>query len=259
MKDLLHLLRHVELLKALVTRDLKARYKNSVLGYAWTWLDPLLSMSVLILVFGVLLNMGTENFAIYILTGLVPWNFFNNAVTLSVTSIIINAELIKRVFVPREIFPIATVLSNAINMLLGLFVILPVIVCFGVPLTAKLLLIPIPAVFLFLFTVGVSLTFTCLNVFFKDISYIVPFIVRLWFFVTPIFYVVDGRVPEHFVDIYMFANPLAVLVTLFRMCLMDGPAPATKYILVCFVSCIFVFYTGFIFFKRNDDRMIKRV
>lgn len=252
-------LRYKELIKNLVGRDLKVRYKNSVLGFAWTWLDPLLTMCIFILVFDFILSIKTKNFPIFLLTGLIPWTFFNNSVNGSVNSIVGNVGLIRRVYYPREIFPLTMVLANAINMFLSLVVMIPVIVAFGIPLTAKLFLLPIPVLFLFFFTYGIALIFACLNVFLRDMEYIGPFTLRLWFYLTPIFYAVEGRIPEKYLDAYMFLNPTAVLLTFFRGILMDEQLPAPRHIAVAFTICIIVQLAGYAFFKKNEDKMVKRI
>ncbi|MEF9427546.1 MAG: ABC transporter permease, partial [Candidatus Mariimomonas ferrooxydans] len=143
--NFLEIFRYKELIKTLVSRDLKVRYKKSVLGYAWTWLEPLLTMFIFILVFDIILSIKVENFPVYLLSGLLPWIFFSNSVTSSVNSIAGNTGLIKRVYYPREIFPLTITLGNGINMFLGILVLLPVILFFGIKITPKLLLLPIPS------------------------------------------------------------------------------------------------------------------
>lgn len=259
LKNFLDIFRYSELIKALVSRDLKVRYKNSVLGYIWTWLDPLMTMIVFILVFDLILSIKVENFPVFLLTGLLPWIFFSNSINASTTAITGNVGLIKRVYYPREIFPLTNTLGNLINMFLGLIVLLPIILIYEVQISLKILLLPIPVFFLFLITYGVSLIISCFTVFFRDMSYVIPFIIRLGFYLTPIFYTVEGRIPEKFLDLYMYLNPLAVLLTLFRGILMGYQMPPGKYIISCFLTCSVIFAMGYLFFKSNEDRMVKRI
>lgn len=258
-QKIFELFRYKELIKILVARDLKVRYRNSFLGYVWTWLDPLMTMSVFIVVFGVFFKTQIRYFPVYLLCGLVPFTFFISAVTASVSSITSNAGLIKRVYYPREIFPLTITLSNAVTMFLGFLVLIPVASAFGIPITPKILLFPITSVFLMLFTIGLSLAFATLNVFIRDTMYIVPFILKLWFYLTPVFYSVENRVPRYYVDIYMSVNPLAVLLTLFRSSFMDYAIPKATYITTTFTLCIVMFWAGYAFFKINEDRMVKRI
>jgi ABC-2 type transport system permease protein len=259
LRDLQDIFRYNELIKILVERDLKARYKNSILGYAWTWLDPLMTMFIFILVFDILLKIKVEHFPVYLLSGLIPWTFFSSSVSGSVNSITGNTGLIKRVYYPREIFPLTLALSNGINMVLSLLVLIPVILAFGLSVTSNILLLPIPILFLFFLAFGLSLVFSCLNVFFRDISYIAPFIIRLWFYLTPIFYVIEGRIPARYHDIYMMLNPLAVILSIFRASLMGYSPPAIKHIVVGFLTCIVTFFVGYSIFKKNEDLMVKRI
>jgi ABC-2 type transport system permease protein len=257
LKNLLNLLNYQDLIKSLVGRDLKARYKNSVLGYIWTWLDPLLTMLVFVLVFGIILNMRTENFPVYLISGLVPWIFFSQTLTGCVKAITGNAGLIKRVFFPREIFPLTLALSNTINLLFSLIVALALVLIFGLPLTLKIFLLPIHIFFLLLLALGIGFFFSNMGVFFRDLSHIIPFVIRLWFYLTPIFYVVEGRIPEKYLNIYMFLNPLAVFLALFRSSLMGMDWPDVKYVISCFLTSVVVFIAGYIFFKKTEDRMVK--
>lgn len=257
LKNILEIFRYTELIKVLVGRNLKVRYKSSILGYAWTCLDPLLMMFTFMLVFGIILPTNVKNFPVYLLSGLVPWTFFSTSISGSVDSITGNAGLIKRVYYPREIFPLTITLGNGVNMFLSFLVLIPVILAFGLKITPKILFLPISIFFLFFFTFGLVLIFSCLNVFFRDISYIAPFIITLWFFLTPIFYTAEGRIPAGYLDIYMLLNPMAVILSLFRASLMDYPLPALKYIVAGFFTCILMFLAGYVFFKKNEDMMVK--
>jgi ABC-2 type transport system permease protein len=258
-KNILDIFRYKELIKALVERDLKARYKKSVLGYTWTWLDPLLTMFIFILIFDIILSLKVENFPIYLLSGLLPWIFFSTSVNASINTISGNEGLIKRIYFPREIFPLTITLSNTINMLLGILVLIPVILFFGIKITPKILLLPLPVFFLFIFTFGVCLLSSCINVFFRDMSYIVPFIINLGFYLTPIFYVIEGKIPANQFDIYMMINPLAVVLSLFRTSLMGYDVPAMKHIITAFAGCVLVFLAGYTFFKATENIMVKRI
>ena len=258
-RNFLDIFRYRELIKTLVGRDLKVRYKKSVLGYAWTWLDPLMTMFTFILVFDYILKMKVPNFPVFLLTGLVPWTFFNNSVNGSVNSMISSAGLIKRVYYPREIFPLTLTLGNGVNMFLSMLVLIPVALAFGIQLTPKLLLLPVPVLFLFMFTYGLGLAFACLNVFLRDMSYIAPFVLRLWFYLTPIFYTVHDRIPDNLYNIYMFLNPMAVMLGLFRAAIMNLPLPAPGHIASAFFTSVLVLLCGYLFFKKNEDAMVKRI
>jgi len=259
LKNLSELFRYDELIKTLVSRNLKVRYRGSILGYVWSLLDPLMSMFVFIVVFDVLFKSNVKYYPVFLLCGLIPWTFFQNTVNSSVDCITSNVGLIKRVYYPREIFPLTVTLSNLVNMFLSFLVLIPVLVAFGLPITAKLLLVPVVTLFLFLFALGLGLIFSCLNVFMRDTRQIAPFLVRLWFFVTPIFYAVENRVPERLMDIYMTLNPMAVLLTLFRSLIMPYTYPKPEQIGVAMGVSIATFMVGYSFFKKNEDNMVKSI
>ena len=259
LRSILEIFRYSELIKTLVAKDLRVRYTNSVLGYAWTWLDPIMSMFTFILVFDIMLSIKVEHFPVFLLSGLIPWTFFSSSVISSVGSILNNAGLIKRVYYPREIFPLTIILSDGINMIFSLLLLIPVVLFFGLKITPKILLLPIPTLFLFLLTFGLSLIVSSINVFLRDMSYIAPFVIRLWFFVTPIFYVIDGHIPEQYINIYILLNPMAVIISLYRTSLMNYSFPAPQHILIAFSTCFLVFIIGYKFFKQIEDIMVKRI
>lgn len=259
LRSILEIFRYSELIKTLVAKDLRVRYTNSVLGYAWTWLDPIMSMFTFILVFDIMLSIKVEHFPIFLLSGLIPWTFFSSSVISSVGSILNNAGLIKRVYYPREIFPLTIILSDGINMIFSLLLLIPVVLAFGLKITLKILLLPIPTLFLFVLTFGISLIVSSINVFLRDMSYIAPFVIRLLFFVTPIFYTIDGHIPEQYINIYILLNPMAVIISLYRTSLMNYSFPAPQHMLMAFSTCFLVFIIGYKFFKKIEDAMVKRI
>ena len=259
LKKLLELYKFKQLIKTLVSRNLKVRYRSSFLGYAWTWLEPLMLMLVFIFVFDVVFRIKIENFPLYLITGLVPWTYFSNSIGTITTSISANSGLIKRVYYPREIFPISIMLTHGVTMLLSLMLIIPLVLAFGLPITYKILFIPLIIVFLFIFVLGLGLIFATLNVFLKDIAFMVPLILRVWFYMTPVFYSVEKRIPETVFNIYMILNPMAVGLSFFRTVFMNYSFPRTTHIVVAMVESILVFIIGYTFFKKNEDLMVKRI
>jgi lipopolysaccharide transport system permease protein len=160
------LYRYRELLENLIVRDLKVRYKNSILGFFWSLVNPLLLMIVFTVVFTIMLpNVSIPKFPVFVLTALLPWNFFNTAVMGATSSIVQNGHLIKKVYFPREILPVSTVLSNFANFLLALPVLFLFILLFRVPITIWLLYLPLIMVVQIAFTIGIALILATLNVF----------------------------------------------------------------------------------------------
>ncbi len=229
---------HRGLIENLVLRDLKVRYKNSVLGFLWSLLNPLLLMAVFTVVFTVMLpNLSIPKFPVFVMCALLPWNFFNTSVMSAINSVVYNSHLIKTVYFPREVLPISTVLSGFVNFLLALPVLLLLIIVFRVPITVWMLYLPLIMIVQVTFTIGISLLLATLNVFYRDTSHIMEVVMQAWFFLTPIFYTVD-LLPESKTvlgivlpvrRLIYILNPMASIIASYRSILYgfsDGSPPA---------------------------------
>ncbi|MBI1877805.1 MAG: ABC transporter permease, partial [Chloroflexi bacterium] len=167
-KQLLHLGQYQSLIRNLVVRDLKVRYRNSVLGILWSLMNPLLMMLVFTVVFTVMApvrSASVENFPIFLLCGLLPWNFFASSAIGSTVSIVANAPLIKKVYFPREVLPLSMILANLVNFSIALIVLFGMIFVFGIPLTIWALYLPVVILIQIIFTLGVGLFLATVNVF----------------------------------------------------------------------------------------------
>ena len=186
------LLAYRELLINLVIRNLKLRYKNSALGFFWSLLNPLLMMAVFTMVFSFMMpNTQISRFPVFALCGILPWNFFTAALSQSVSSIVGNSHLIKKVYFPREVLPISVVMSSLVNFLLALLVLFPMLVTFGIGVTKWAVFLPIVILAQFLFALGLALMLATMNVFYRDTSIIMDVILQAWFFLTPIIYPIE--------------------------------------------------------------------
>ncbi|UCC65163.1 MAG: ABC transporter permease [Anaerolineae bacterium] len=227
---LVELLRYRELLYNLVVRDLKVRYKKSVLGVAWSLLNPLFMMLVFTVVFTVMQPSKIERFPLFVLCALLPWDFFRGSVTRATGSIVGNAHLIKKVYFPREALPLSVVLSNLVNFLLALVVLFGMMVLLRGPFTAWLLYLPLLIVTQIIFSVGIALILCTINVFYRDMQHIMEVLMLAWFFVTPVFW--DHTIlPEtaRFLGVLwpvrrltFILNPMASLISAYRDILYFG-------------------------------------
>lgn len=263
-----------ELIENLVLRDLKVRYKNSVLGFVWSLLNPLLLMIVFTLVFTIMLpNYRVPHFPVFVLCALLPWNFFSTSVMGSVHSITGNGHLIKKVYFPPEILTIASVLANFVNFLLALPVLLVFILIFDMPITIWVVYLPLVMIAHVIFTLGVTLTLATANVFYRDTGVIMEVLIQAWFFLTPIFYPID-LLPEwrQLLGIALpirrltyILNPMASIIASYRSVLYgftDGspPAPpAWDFFLRTLVTCIICFVVGYGIFCRYSERFAEEV
>lgn len=219
---LAELYRYRELVKNLVVRDLKLRYRNSVLGFLWCLLNPLLMMGVFTMVFTVLLPNNTiEKFPVFILTGLLAWQLHSTALLGAINSIVSHASLVQKVYFPREVLPISLVLSSTVNFLLSLVALFVMVMLFQVPLTGAVLLLPVVVAVQVVFTVGVALVLSAMNVYFRDTASIMETLMLAWFFLTPIFYRIEDVFPVYSRLMYIL-NPPASFVAAYRDLLYYG-------------------------------------
>lgn len=244
-----------ELLVQLVTRDIKLKYRRSILGYLWSVLNPLLIMLVLTAVFSQLFNMRAPNYPVYFLTGQVMFNFMSEATTLASNSIILNAALIKKTYVPKYIFSVAKVSSSLVNLLFSLVALWIVMAVTGVKITLWFLLFPVVILELYVFSLGLGLFLAQATVFFRDVQYLYSVIVTAWMYLTPIIYTVD-KLPKWLLNIIQYWNPMYYYVVQFRNTMLDGKA-SEPYLVLGGIGFALVFLVlGLWAFKRNQHKFI---
>jgi lipopolysaccharide transport system permease protein len=247
-----------DLLTNLVIRDLKVRYKGSALGFLWSLGNPLLMMAVFTFVFGVLLNSPIDRFPLFILCALLPWNWCNASVAQSVNIILANGHLIKRVYFPREVLPMALVTSMLVNFLLALPVLIVLWALYGGPFTLNVLWLPVIIINEFLLLAGLALALSAINVFFRDTGVIMDVLLLAWFFLTPIFYRVNDVVSTwngiDMVRLMYIVNPLASIIVSFREVLYYGTAPGWDFTLRSLATSALVFVAGYWIFGRLSAR-----
>jgi len=240
-----------ELIWALALKELRVRYKRSVLGFLWALLNPLLMMIILTLVFGSLMRFSIDHYAIFLLSMLLPWTFFSQALSYSVESVVGNAQLLKKVRVPKLVFPMAAVVANIINFFLSLLPLALLIVVLRFPLHWTWIYLPIPMLGLFLFTLGTSFFFAAINVFFRDISHILQIVLSAWFYASPIIYSLDF-IPKKYHPFFRL-NPMLYVLNGFRLSIYYGLFPSPESIamsLACGVAAVAI---GFGLFRRYQD------
>ncbi|MHB1295284.1 MAG: ABC transporter permease [Anaerolineae bacterium] len=263
-----------DLVVSLVVRDLKVRYKNSVLGFLWSLLNPLLLMLVFTVVFTIMLpSDSTPSYPVFVLCALLPWNCFSAAVSTSVSSIVQNATLVKKVYFPREILPIATVLSSLANFVLALPVLFLLMAVFRVHFTVWIVYLPVIMLVQVAFTIGVALMLSTLNVFYRDTSVIIDVVMQAWFFLTPVFYPID-LIPEATTlfglvlplrRIVYILNPMASIVASYRSILYGftngapPAAPAFDFFTRTAVTALLVLVAGYWVFSRYSPRFGEEV
>ena len=245
-----------ELLYFLVWRDIKVRYKQTALGVTWVILQPVVSMVVFTILFGYLLQVpsGDVPYPIFSYVALLPWNYFASSINKSSTSLIQNTNLVTKVYFPRMVIPISSVLSGLVDFAIGFLILIILMFIFKVPPAPSILFLP---AFLFLAmqtALGFGFWLSALNVRYRDVNYLVPFILQIWMYLTPVIYGVD-LIPEPY-RFLLALNPMTAVVEGFRWALL-GPqlesaqAPGTI-LLFSFLISIFVLITGAVFFRRTE-------
>lgn len=247
-------LKYRGLLVALVERDLKTRYRRSVLGYIWSVLNPLLMMVVLTIVFSQLFKSAIPNFPIYLLSGQLIFNFFSEATNTSLTSIIDSASLIKKVAMPKYIFPLSRVFSAFVNLLFSLIAIVIVMAATRTPVTWAILQIPLPLFYILLLAIGMGLILSAMAVYFRDMVHLYGILLTIVMYFTPLFYPVE--VLPRLARFLIKFNPLFHVVEAFRMCVLYGEVIPMRTNLVCLVFGISSILIGVTIFKRVQDNFI---
>lgn len=257
------LYRYRELIRNLVVRDLKVRYKNSVLGVLWSLLNPLLMTLVFTVVFTLMIPSDSDipAYPVFFMCGFLPWTFFSSAVAGATGSIVGNAHLIKKVYFPREILPLSEVLSNLVNFLVALIVLFGMLIVFRIGFTTAALMLPLIVLIQTFFVLGMALLLSTANVFYRDTEHILGIVLQAWFFLTPVFYPItilpeSANVLGMTVDIQLWArrlNPMASLIASYRDVLYRGELTGLDFFLRTAVQCIGVLVVGYLVFCRYSS------
>lgn len=249
--------RYWDLLHNLVSRAIKQRYKRSVLGFAWTMLNPLITMLILTVVFSAVFAPNVRHYSLFVIIGLLAWNLFALGSTQALASIVDSGHLIRKVAIPNEIFPIAAVGANLVNFVFALVPLMVLLLVLRVELTPAIALVPIGVVLIAVFTLGVALLLATLNVFFRDVRYLYEAALLAWFYATPVFYPFE-ILPAGARAILRW-NPMYVLVDVFRTPLYAGVAPPWTTLALAAGESTLALAVGWTVFRRYQARFIDYV
>jgi ABC-type polysaccharide/polyol phosphate export permease len=264
LSNLRQLFRYRGLVQILVARELKARYRGSVLGFFWSFVNPLLLLLVYSFVFTVVMPRGeqleTEPYAVFLFCGLLPWTWFSSSLSDGASVLIVNGNLIKKVMFPAEILPVVSVVSNMVHFLFGLPILIGFLLFYSVPLRlSELVWFPVVLSVQFILTLGFAMSLAALTVHFRDIKDLLANVLTLWFFATPILYPMSF-LPERGKFFMDYLNPFAHLAISYQEILFyDGPFGHWKWLVVLALGGVVLFFIGYALFDRLRDTFAEEV
>jgi lipopolysaccharide transport system permease protein len=242
-----------ELLYFFAWRDIKVRYRQTVMGVLWAIIQPFFTMVIFSLFFGRLANIPSEGvpYPVFSFAALVPWTFFANALTQASNSLVVNTNMVKKIYFPRLALPIATVLAGVIDFGLAFIVLLGIMLYYGLVPTTNIIWLPFFALLALVTSLGISLWLSAMNVQFRDVRYTIPFLTQAWLFVTPIAYP-SSLLPETWRIVYGL-NPMAGVVEGFRWALLGTDTAPGKMIIVSVLVALILFISGAFYFRRMEQ------
>lgn len=248
-------IRHV--LSQLIFQQLILRYRRTALGYLWTLINPLLMMSVMALVFSTLFNAELKSFSVFLFAGMIPWNFFNAVVTQSGASFINNEGLIKKIYLPKVIFPLSIAFALLIDSVLSFLVLFVIIQMLGGSFSAATIFLPVAFLLLFFFALGIGLTVSIVTVFFRDLQHVILILMQGLFFLTPILYKHDAVVGK--VGFLIGMNPVVPFIELFRVPLTQASLPSSTVILQSLIISFIALASGLYIFLLFEKKIVFRL
>ena len=252
MKIIKDLYDYREMLYNLVRKDLKARYKGSFLGFLWTFLNPLLQLVVYTIVFSTIMKVNIDKFYIYLFVGLIPWIFFTTCIQTGAVSIMMHKDLIKKIYFPRIILPISTVNSAFMNMLYSMIVVIATLFISGIGISKYILLLPVAMVMQYILVLGMVFIFSALNVYFRDLEYILNIIIMVWFYLTPIVYSID-MIPNY-ARKWFYLNPMTNIIAFYRDILYYKRMPSfSSFIWILLYGTVMIVVGYFVFEKLQKN------
>ena len=255
--EIKELISYREMLRSLIKKDLRSRYRGSVLGFLWTLLNPLFQLLIYSVVFPHLLKVSEKNYPLFVFVGLLPWIFFTSAVSVATTSIVSNSNLIKKIYFPRLVIPFSVSAVSLINMLFGFIIAFAAIIITKTPVGLSLTALPAVILIQFLFVTGLCCIFSSLYVYFRDFEHIVSVLLTAWFYLTPVVYSEDllsGKV-----KLISSLNPMTRIIYCYRQILLYNSLPQFSSIAVSAAYAIAVFIMGISLFSILQRRFAEEI
>lgn len=248
MKIINEIIGYKEFLKSNVKKDVRGKYKGSFLGILWSFINPLLSVLVYAIVFHYIMRFNIEHYLIYLIAGIIPWTFFTTSVNMGMSSILFNADIIKKVYFPRIILPISSVTSGLVNFSISCVIVIIFALLSGVGISFCLLFLPLIALIQYIFTLGMVFILSAIEIYVRDVEHIVNFFISMLFYVTPILYTPD-YVPAKF-NFILRLNPLSYIINAYHSIFYYKEIPNMGDLGIIFILSMVIFLVGYKIFDK---------
>lgn len=246
-----------ELLKSNVKKEIRGKYKGSFLGVLWSFLNPLLQVLVYAIVFPYIMRIQTPNYLQYLIVGIIPWTFFTTVLNQGMIAVRMNAGIIKKVYFPREILPISVALSGLVNFFISCIIILLFCIFGGLGISWHLILLPVFAIVQFFLTLGIVMALSAINIYIKDIEYIVQFVINMMFYGTPILY--SAELFPQKIRWVLYINPLTELIDAYRDIFMYHKLPELLPMAYLLGVTVVLFFIGLAIFRKLEKGFAEEV
>ena len=246
-----------ELIKTSVKKDIGGKYKHSFLGVLWSFINPLLQIAVYAIIFPLIIRNNIPNYTVFMVCGLIPWNFFSTVINRAAFTMIENGNIIKKVYFPREILPLSVVTSETVNFFISTAIILGFTLAYGMGLTPYILLYPLVVLVQYVLLIGVSLIVSSVTVYFRDLQHFIGVLLQLLFYATPIVYSME-TIPENFRWILKF-NPMTYIIEAFRDIFYNRTIPDLKMLGVILIIGLILCVIGYLIFSKLQKRFAEEL
>ena len=252
-----NLYKYREFLKTSVKKEFRGKYKKSFLGILWSFLNPLFQLLIYALVFPFILKNNIENYTVFLIVALFPWNFFNLSIIQSSACIVANGGIIKKVYFPREILPISTATSNLINFLIKEIIVFVFLFVSGIGISSTIFVFPLIVLIQFILQLGLSFILSAITVYVRDVEYLINVIMMLAFYLSPIVYSAD-MIPAKFLPLFKL-NPMFHIIKYYRDILYYQKMPNMSSVLILFIICIFILFIGYLIFRKLEKKFAEEL
>ncbi len=257
MKIFKELYNYREFLKTSIKKEFRGKYKKSFLGVLWSFLNPLFQLLIYALVFPFILKSEVDNYIVFLIVALMPWNFFNMTILQSAASIVTNGGIIKKVYFPREILPISTATSNLLNFLITGIIVFAALLISGVGIGPSIIVLPIIVLIQYILQLGLAFIFSSITVYVRDVEYLLNVFMMLMFYLCPIVYSAN-MIPSKLLPLFKL-NPMFHIIGYYRSILYYKEFPNMLNVFLLFIACVGIMIVGYLIFRKCKKRFAEEL